>query len=113
MKFSTNTDFTKFPRAISVVSGSDAGAIIPFDIAVLAHDERHLRRRVVELVHGDKVLVDLLEPVMLNDRDRLVLEDGASRSSLPRRMSMTFVPMTPCTWPNWHGMSATAISPLR
>lgn len=76
MKFSMNTDFTKFPRAISAISGEDAGEAVPFDIAVLAHDERHLRRRVVELVHGDKVLVDLLEPVVLNDRDRLVLEDG-------------------------------------
>jgi urease accessory protein len=43
---------------------------------VLAHDERHLRRRAIELAGGDKVLVDLPEPVALNDGDRLVLEDG-------------------------------------
>jgi urease accessory protein len=75
MKLSLNTDFTKFPRAVSVapagrVSGDVAGR------AVLAHDERHLRRRAIGLIDGGKVLVDLLEPVTLGDGDRLVLEDG-------------------------------------
>lgn len=75
MKLSLNTDFTKFPRAVSVVPA--AGATGPVaGRAVLAHDERHLRRRAVELAGGGKVLVDLLEPVTLNDGDRLVLEDG-------------------------------------
>ncbi len=75
MKLSLNTDFTKFPRAVSVApaggaSGATAGK------AVLAHDERHLRRRAIELAEGGKVLVDLPEPVTLADGDRLVLEDG-------------------------------------
>jgi len=48
----------------------------PFDVAVLAQDERHLRRKVITLRHGDKVLVDFPEPVVLGDRDLLVLEDG-------------------------------------
>lgn len=75
MKLSINTDFTKFPRAVSVVPAAGAtGSII--GRAVLAHDERHLRRRAIELADGGKVLVDLLEPVTLNDGDRLVLEDG-------------------------------------
>ena len=43
---------------------------------MLAHDERHLRRRAIELADGGKVLVDLPEPVTLADGDRLVLEDG-------------------------------------
>jgi urease accessory protein len=76
MKLNINTDFTKFPRAVSVISAGAAGAAVPFDKAVLAHDERHLRRRVIETAGGDKVLVDLPEPVALNDGDRLVLEDG-------------------------------------
>ena len=76
MKFSLNADFTKFPRAISVVAADAAGPAVPFDVAVLPHDERHLRRRAIELAHGDKVLVDLPEPVMLGHGDRLVLEDG-------------------------------------
>ncbi|MEW9807350.1 urease accessory protein UreE [Mesorhizobium sp. ZMM04-5] len=75
MKLSMNTDFTKFPRAVSVApAGSAAGQ--PAGRAVLAHDERHLRRRAIELVDGAKVLVDLPEAVMLADGDRLVLEDG-------------------------------------
>ena len=76
MKLNIQTDFTKFPRATSVVRAADAGPAQPFDTAALAHDERQLRRRVVELAGGDKVLADLLEPVTLEDGDRLVLEDG-------------------------------------
>ncbi|TGV74107.1 urease accessory protein UreE, partial [Mesorhizobium sp. M2D.F.Ca.ET.145.01.1.1] len=53
-----------------------AAATVPSGRAVLAHDERHLRRRAIELADGGKVLVDLPEPVALNDGDRLVLEDG-------------------------------------
>lgn len=78
MKLSMNTDFTKMPRAGSVIRAADLGPdrVIPFDLALLDHEERHLRRRVVELVHGDKILVDLPEPVHLDDRDVLVLDDG-------------------------------------
>ncbi|MGX7876153.1 urease accessory protein UreE [Mesorhizobium sp. ORM6] len=76
MKLNLNTDFTKFPRAVSVLPVGKAGAIAPSGRAVLAHDERHLRRRAIELSDGSKVLVDLPEPVALNDGDRLVLEDG-------------------------------------
>jgi urease accessory protein len=75
MKLSLNTDFTKFPRAVSVVpAGGTTGDVA--GKAVLPHDERHLRRRAVELTDGGKVLVDLPEPVTLADGDRLVLEDG-------------------------------------
>ncbi|MDG4894512.1 urease accessory protein UreE [Mesorhizobium sp. WSM4976] len=76
MKLNINTDFTKFPRAVSVLTASEAGAAAPYDKAVLPHDERHLRRRAIETVGGDKVLVDLPEPVALDNGDRLVLEDG-------------------------------------
>src|SRR5687767_1351692 len=79
MKLSINTDFTKFPRAVSVAPpGSAPGELA--GRAVLAHDERHLRRRAIELadgvIEGGKILVDLPEPVTLADGDRLVLEDG-------------------------------------
>lgn len=76
MKLNINTDFTKFPRAVSVLRAGEAGAATPFDKAVLPHDERHLRRRAIETAAGDKVLVDLAEPVALGNGDRLVLEDG-------------------------------------
>ncbi|MDX8519615.1 urease accessory protein UreE [Mesorhizobium dulcispinae] len=76
MKLNINTDFTKFPRAVSVLQAGEAGATAPYARAVLAHDERHLRRRAIETAAGGKVLVDLPEPVALNNGDRLVLEDG-------------------------------------
>ena len=79
MKLSINQDFTKIPRATSFLRHHDLpvhAAIVPFDLAILLHDERHLRRRVIELVHGDKILVDLPEPVALESGDVLVLEDG-------------------------------------
>lgn len=50
--------------------------IVPFDVVVLDHEERHLRRRVLRLQHGDEVLVDLPRPVVLAHGDRLVLDDG-------------------------------------
>ncbi|RWO60133.1 MAG: urease accessory protein UreE [Mesorhizobium sp.] len=76
MKLNLNTDFTKFPRAVSVLSAGNAGTTLPSGRAILAHDERHLRRRAIELADGSKVLVDLPEPIALSDGDRLVLEDG-------------------------------------
>lgn len=75
MKLSLNTDFTKFPRAVSVApAGGTSGDVA--GKAALPHDERHLRRRAIELVDGGNVLVDLPEPVTLADGDLLVLEDG-------------------------------------
>jgi urease accessory protein len=74
MKLSINADFTTFPRALSVAPAEESGEIA--GRAVLPHDERHLRRRAIELADGGKVLVDLPEPVTLGNGDRLVLEDG-------------------------------------
>lgn len=53
-----------------------AGCVVPFDIVVLDHEARHIRRRVIELQHGDEVLVDLAQPAVLVHGDRLVLDDG-------------------------------------
>lgn len=82
MKLSTNTDFTKLPRAGSVVTAANlsADAPEPFGTITLPHDERHLRRKVLSVSTGEKILVDLLEPVMLGMGDRLVLDDGRSVS---------------------------------
>ncbi|MGQ2905586.1 MAG: urease accessory protein UreE [Neoaquamicrobium sediminum] len=77
MKLQINQDFTKLPRAGAFVRAAEAvTSTAPFDSVVLVHDERHLRRRVVELAGGDKVLVDLPEPTALEDGDLLVLDDG-------------------------------------
>ncbi len=57
MKLSLNTDFTKLPRAVAIAAPGAAAEI--GGRAVLPHDERHLRRRAIELADGGKVLVDL------------------------------------------------------
>jgi urease accessory protein len=61
-------------RAVGYVPPGKAG--IAYDLAVLLHDERRVRRRSITLVHGDSVLVDFPEPVTLEDRSALRLEDG-------------------------------------
>jgi urease accessory protein len=65
---------TALLRAADVLN--DRARKIPFDLAVLASDERHVRRRTIELVHGDKVLVDFPEATVLEHQDVLVLDDG-------------------------------------
>ena len=48
----------------------------PFDLVVLDHQERHLRRRRISLVHEDSVMVDLPSTVLLEHGDVLELDDG-------------------------------------
>jgi len=55
---------------------ADHGRGIPFDLVVLAHDERRLRRKLLTLAHGDEVLVDFPEAVTLEHGEVLLLEDG-------------------------------------
>lgn len=75
MKLSTNTDFTKLPRAGEIAAASGA-AIAPIGTITLPHDERHLRRRVLTVSTGEKILVDLPEAISLGHGDRLLLDDG-------------------------------------
>jgi urease accessory protein len=67
-------------RATSVLRAAAAGESVqgkPIGMAILAHDERHLRRKLIELGgQGGRVMVDLPEPVALGAGDRLVLDDG-------------------------------------
>ena len=49
---------------------------MPFDHIVLAHDERHLRRKVLTLQRGEQILIDLPDPIAFTHGDVLVLEDG-------------------------------------
>lgn len=78
MKLSLNTDFTRLPRAGAIRRAGEGGTQAPSGRVTLAHDERHLRRKVLTLESGDKVLVDLPEPVALDDGDLLVLDDGGT-----------------------------------
>jgi len=62
-------------RAVSHLPAGH-GKGIPFELVTLVHDERRVRRKLLTLVHGDEVLVDFPNPVTLEDRGALVLEDG-------------------------------------
>ena len=48
----------------------------PFDLVVLEHDERRLRRKLLRLQHGDEVMVDFPQTVTLDHKSALQLEDG-------------------------------------
>jgi urease accessory protein len=63
-------------RAVAVVRHGEKSDATAFELAVLPHDERRVRRRMIPLVHGDGVLVDFPEPVTLDNHDCLKLEDG-------------------------------------
>jgi len=47
-----------------------------WDLAVLSHDERRVRRRAIELVHGDTVLIDFPHPISLESGGALELDNG-------------------------------------
>ena len=63
-------------RAVALLRRGERAAATAFELAVLPHDERRVRRRLVPLLHGDGVLVDFPEPVTLQDGDFLQLDDG-------------------------------------
>lgn len=65
-------------KAIAVMRASEVGTSKEPALgrAVLQHDERHLRRRAIKLVDGQKILVDLPETVVLTAGDALVIEGG-------------------------------------
>lgn len=65
-------------KAVAVLSGQEAGADAAVATAILAHDERHLRRKTIRLSNDEKILVDLPGPTVLNAGDRLALEGGAT-----------------------------------
>ena len=62
-------------RVVSVLPPGH-GKGVPFDLIVLDHDERRLRRKLLVLQHGDEVMVDFPQTVTLADRSALQLEDG-------------------------------------
>lgn len=63
-------------RAVAYLPPGSALDRNAFELAVLPHDERRVRRRLITLVHGDGVLVDFPEPVSLDDGGNLRLDDG-------------------------------------
>lgn len=62
-------------RSTEVLSPGRADEV-PLHSVTLAHDERHLRRKLLHLENDDVVMLDLKQPMMLSDGDLLVLEGG-------------------------------------
>ena len=62
-------------RAVSHAHGLTSSQEIAGRV-VLAHDERHIRRKRLSLEGGGDVLVDFPSAIVLADGDALVLEDG-------------------------------------
>ncbi|MEO8685316.1 MAG: urease accessory protein UreE [Devosia sp.] len=62
-------------RAVSHLPAGH-GQGIPFDLVVLEHDERRLRRKLLRLQHGDEVMVDFPQTVTLDHMSALLLDDG-------------------------------------
>jgi urease accessory protein len=48
----------------------------PFDLVVLDHEERHVRRKRLALEHEGSVMVDFPQTIVLEHGDALVLEDS-------------------------------------
>ncbi len=101
--------FHQIPARRLGLTAGEAGAVAPYDSAVLAHDERHLRRRAIETARSERVLVDLPEPVARTMATGWCWRMAViSRSSRPKNRSTTSVPRAPCTWPSLPGISAIA-----
>ncbi|WEX10420.1 urease accessory protein UreE [Chelativorans sp. AA-79] len=64
------------PRAISHLHAEQFDGQSS-DTIVLAHDERHLRRKLLKSANGMELLVDFPQAVALGHGDALVLEDGS------------------------------------
>lgn len=62
-------------RSTQILSPGPADKTVLHTIA-LAHDQRHLRRKLLHLDNDDVVMLDLKEAVMLADGDLLVLDTG-------------------------------------
>ena len=62
-------------RAVSHLPAGH-GQGIPFDLVVLEHDERRLRRKLLRLQHGDEVMVDFPQTITLDHMSALLLDDG-------------------------------------
>lgn len=61
---------------LRAISHSHGGGDKPVGTLRLDHAARHLRRKLVTTDQGEEIMVDLPEPVLFADGDRLVLDDG-------------------------------------
>ncbi len=62
-------------RAVSVLAPHH-GKGKPFDTLTLTHDQRRIRRKLLQLPKGEEVLVDLADTTTIEHFGGLLLEDG-------------------------------------
>ncbi|WP_421581585.1 urease accessory protein UreE [Shinella sp. M31] len=63
-------------RSTEILPSGAGGDRLPIDVVVLAHDQRHLRRKLLHMQHDDVVMLDLKAPVLLSHGDLLLTETG-------------------------------------
>ena len=63
-------------RSTEILPPGAGGDRLPIDVVVLAHDQRHIRRKLLHMQHDDVVMLDLKAPVLLADGDLILTETG-------------------------------------
>ncbi len=63
-------------RSTEILPPCAGGDRLPIDVVVLAHDQRHVRRKLLHMQHDDVVMLDLKAPVLLAHGDLLLTETG-------------------------------------
>ncbi|MBO9629112.1 MAG: urease accessory protein UreE [Shinella sp.] len=63
-------------RSTEILPSGAGGDRLPIDVVVLAHDQRHVRRKLLHMQHDDVVMLDLKAPVLLAHGDLLLTETG-------------------------------------
>lgn len=63
-------------RSTEILLPGTGGDRLPIDVVVLAHDQRHVRRKLLHMQHDDVVMLDLKAPVLLAHGDLLLTETG-------------------------------------
>ncbi len=69
-------DFNDLPHAARLLRAGTWTGRIPYDLVVLAYDERFLRRKRLVTVHDEGFFVSLPEVTSLDHRDAFELMDG-------------------------------------
>ena len=63
-------------RSTEILPAGGNGDRLPIDVVVLAHDQRHIRRKLLHMQHDDIVMLDLKAPVLLAHGDLILTETG-------------------------------------
>ena len=63
-------------RSTEILRHGTGGTGAPIDAVILAHDQRHVRRKLLHMRSDDVVMLDLREPVQLAHGDLLLTEAG-------------------------------------